>query len=42
MLFHPPTSPYFGRTKAEVWFRTSDDAVAAGFTAYSPRRRGPS
>ncbi|GAA3219833.1 hypothetical protein GCM10017691_03570 [Pseudonocardia petroleophila] len=39
MLFHPPSSPYFGRTKAEVWFRTPEDAVAAGFTAYSPRRR---
>lgn len=38
-LFHPPSSPYYGRTKAEVWFRTDDDAVAAGFSPYRPRRR---
>ncbi|QJY45221.1 hypothetical protein [Pseudonocardia broussonetiae] len=41
-LFHPPSSPYFGRTRAEVWFRTAQDAEAAGFTAYTPRRRGTS
>ncbi|MBW0119843.1 sunset domain-containing protein [Pseudonocardia oceani] len=41
-LFHPPSSPYFRRTRAEVWFRTAEDAQAAGFTAYSPRRRGSS
>jgi hypothetical protein len=39
MLFHPPTSPYFARTKADVWFRSPDDARAAGFTAWTPRRR---
>lgn len=38
-LFHPPSSPYYRRTKAEVWFRTAEDAAAAGFTAYTPRRR---
>lgn len=38
-LFHPPTSPYFARTKAEVWFRTAEDATAAGFTAWTPRKR---
>ncbi len=38
-LFHPPSSPYYGRTKAEVWFRTDDDAVAAGFSPYRSRRR---
>ncbi|WP_300014493.1 hypothetical protein [Pseudonocardia sp.] len=39
MLFHPPSSPYYARTKAEVWFRTAEDAVAAGFSAHTPRRR---
>lgn len=39
MLFHPPSSPYYARTKAEVWFRTAEDAIAAGFTAYAPRRK---
>jgi hypothetical protein len=39
MLFHTPTSPYFGRTKAEYWFRTADDARAAGFTEWTPRKR---
>lgn len=38
-LFHPPSSPYYGRTKAEVWFRTSEEAREAGFTEYTPRRR---
>lgn len=38
-LFHPPSSPYYSRTKAEVWFRTDDDAVAAGFSPYRSRRR---
>ena len=31
MKFHAPTSPWFGRTKAEVWFRTAEAAEAAGF-----------
>ncbi|MGI9000326.1 MAG: hypothetical protein ACR2GH_01530 [Pseudonocardia sp.] len=39
MLFHPPTSPYYKRTKAEVWFRTAADARAAGFIEWTPRRR---
>jgi hypothetical protein len=39
MLFHPPTSPYYKRTKPEVWFRTAEDARAAGFTEWAPRRR---
>ncbi len=38
-LFHPPSSPYYGRTKAEVWFRTADDALAAGYSQYRSRRR---
>ena len=39
MLFHTPESPYFERTRAEVWFRTADEAVAAGFTEWRPHRR---
>ncbi|MHA6626783.1 sunset domain-containing protein [Pseudonocardia sichuanensis] len=39
MLFHTPESPYYGRTRAEYWFRTADDARAAGFTEWTPRRR---
>jgi hypothetical protein len=39
MIFHPPTSPYFARTKAEYWFRTPEEARAAGFTEWTPRRR---
>ena len=39
MLFHPPSSPYYSRTKAEVWFRTPEEAQEAGFTEYTPRRR---
>jgi hypothetical protein len=34
MLYHLPTSPYYGRTKAEVWFIHESDAQAAGFTAW--------
>jgi hypothetical protein len=30
--FHVPGGPYFTRTRADVWFRTADDARAAGFT----------
>ncbi|WP_246245145.1 sunset domain-containing protein [Pseudonocardia bannensis] len=38
-LFHAPTSPYFGRTKAEVWFRTAEDARRAGFTEWTRKPR---
>jgi methylphosphotriester-DNA--protein-cysteine methyltransferase len=38
-LFHTPSSPYYGRTRAEAWFRTAEDAEAAGFRPYRPRRR---
>ena len=31
MLYHTDESPYFGRTKAEVWFADEDSASAAGF-----------
>ncbi|GAA3527910.1 hypothetical protein GCM10022234_26400 [Aeromicrobium panaciterrae] len=33
MYFHTPDSPSYGRTIAEVWFKTEADARAAGFTA---------
>lgn len=38
MLFHAPESPYYSRTKAEVWFKNAADAEAAGFTAWNRRR----
>ncbi|WP_349238409.1 30S ribosomal protein S2 [Nocardioides sp. InS609-2] len=31
MKFHAPTSPWYDRTKAEVWFRTEEAAEKAGF-----------
>ncbi len=37
-VFYAPGSPYYARTRADVWFRTADDASAAGFTARAPRR----
>lgn len=39
MLFHTPDSPYYGRTKPQVWFRTESDAERAGFTKYTRRPR---
>jgi len=39
MLFHTPESPYYERTRAEVWFRTAEEAVAAGFTEWRSHRR---
>jgi hypothetical protein len=39
LLFHPPSSPYFGRTKAAAWFRTAEDATRAGFTEWKPKPR---
>jgi hypothetical protein len=38
-LFHTPDSPYYGRTKPEVWFRSEADAERAGFTKYARRPR---
>jgi small subunit ribosomal protein S2 len=29
--FHAPSSPWYDRTNAEVWFRTAEDAEGAGF-----------
>ncbi|TDD16724.1 hypothetical protein E1218_29145 [Kribbella turkmenica] len=39
MLFHTPDSPYYGRTKPQVWFRSESDAERAGFTKYTRRPR---
>ena len=32
--FHTPDSPYYVRTRGDAWFRTADEARAAGFTAW--------
>ena len=37
-VFYAPGSPYYARTRADVWFRTDDDARAAGFAPRAPRR----
>jgi hypothetical protein len=39
-VFYAPGSPYYARTRADVWFRTAADASAAGFTPRAPRRSG--
>ncbi len=39
MLYHPTDSPYFGRTKATVWFDSETSADAAGFTRWDRRDR---
>lgn len=39
MLYHSPESPYYGRTVAEVWFRSEADAQRAGFTRWD-RNKG--
>jgi len=39
-MFYAPGSAYYARTRADVWFRTADDASAAGFTPRSSRRSG--
>ncbi|MBI4939526.1 MAG: 50S ribosomal protein L17 [Actinobacteria bacterium] len=36
MKFHTPESPWYGQTKAEVWFRTAEAAEAAGFANAKP------
>lgn len=38
-LYHAPESPYYGRTKAQVCFRTAQAAEAAGFQPWNARRR---
>ena len=37
-VFYTPAAAYYTRTRADVWFRTPDDARAAGFTERAPRR----
>ena len=39
MLYHTTDSPHYGRTTAEVWFTSTDDAEAAGFTHWRRRPR---
>ncbi len=39
MLYHTTDSPYYKRTRAEVWFRDGAEARAAGFTEWAPRKR---
>ena len=38
-LFHTTASPYFGRTKADVWFKTPADAESAGFSAWNHKKK---
>jgi len=33
--YHTPDSPYYVRTRGDAWFRTEDEAGAAGFTAWN-------
>lgn len=39
MKFHTAESPYYGRTKAEVWFDSEEAARAAGFHRWDERPR---
>jgi hypothetical protein len=39
-LYHPSDSPYYRRTKAQVWFRDEVSAQAAGFRRWDHKRRG--
>jgi hypothetical protein len=32
--FHTADSPYYLRTRGDAWFRTAEEARAAGFTAW--------
>ena len=41
MLFHTPDSPYYGRTKAEVWFQDEETAAAAGFRRWDDKTEEP-
>lgn len=38
-LFHTQESPYYGRTKAEIWFDTEDSARGAGFVRWDEKDR---
>ena len=39
MLYHTTESPYFGRTKADVWFDSEPSAEVAGYTRWDRRDR---
>ncbi len=39
MLFHTPESPWYKRTRAEVWFVDVETARAAGFEHWDPDQR---
>ncbi len=39
MLFHAPESPWYARTRAEVWFADEATAAAAGFKHWDPDKR---
>jgi hypothetical protein len=36
--FYPPDSPFYVRTRADVWFRSAEEAREAGFTAWDAPR----
>lgn len=38
MLYHTPDSPYYGRTKPEVWFADEATAAAAGFLRWDHKK----
>ena len=38
-LFHTEKSPYFTRTKADVWFKSEADAEGAGFQPWDHKKR---
>lgn len=40
MKFHTEDSPYYGRTKAEVWFESEDSARRAGFHRWDEKSPG--
>ncbi|MGO1052213.1 sunset domain-containing protein [Crossiella sp. CA198] len=37
--YHTPESPYFNRTKGDIWFASVAEAEQAGYTAGVARRR---
>jgi F-type H+-transporting ATPase subunit b len=39
MLFHAPGGRWYDSAQAEYWFRTEEDAVAAGFTKAGTRKK---
>ncbi|MCO1580781.1 hypothetical protein M8C13_33995 [Crossiella sp. SN42] len=39
--YHTPDSPYFNRTKGDIWFASAAEAEQAGYTPGVARRRTP-